>query len=103
MILDKPLPQRSTRRLFAHNPQRAMTNYAQPHHAAAESPAPRGAVFGLDSPPDTPSHPPSPPHHSAPQLHLLSRHRDHRDDYLDGFWPHAASHAEGLRHRRHGC
>ena len=38
---------------------------------------------------------------SAPNHHIVSRHRDHRDDYLDGFWPQAASHIDGLRHRRH--
>jgi kynurenine formamidase len=94
-------PARSTWGLFATHPDRGMANYAGPPEVtAAAGLVQRGAVFGLDYPLDafTPS---LATLRSAPRHHIVSRHRDHRDEYLDGFWPQAASHLDGLRHRRH--
>ncbi|MFC9550998.1 cyclase family protein [Rhodococcus sp. NPDC056960] len=78
-----------------------MANYAGPDEVRdAAHLIRRGAVFGLDYPLDA-FVPSLATLRSAPEHHLVSRHRDHRDDYLDGFWPQAASHLDGLRHRRH--
>lgn len=38
---------------------------------------------------------------AAPRLHITSRHREHRDDVLEGFNPQSSSQLDGLRHRRH--
>ncbi|OZF01268.1 cyclase family protein [Rhodococcoides fascians] len=95
------LPRWATWGKFEHTPERGTANYAQPQHVAAAAQLVRsGDVIGLDYPLDT-FVPPLATLRSAPDHHLVSRHRDHRDDYLDGFWPQAATHLDGLRHRRH--
>ena len=94
-------PTRSTWGQFQTTPDRGMANYAGPDHVRdAATLVQRGTVFGLDYPLDA-FVPSLATLRSAPEHHVVSRHRDHRDDYLDGFWPQAASHLDGLRHRRH--
>jgi len=94
-------PTRSTWGQFETTPDRGMANYAGPDHVRdAATLVQRGAVFGLDYLLDA-FVPSLATLRSAPEHHVVSRHRDHRDDYLDGFWPQAASHLDGLRHRRH--
>jgi Putative cyclase len=41
------------------------------------------------------------PSRAAPRLRITSRHREHRDDVLEGFNPQSSSQLDGLRHRRH--
>ena len=92
---------RTTWGKFATSPDRGMANYAGAQQVmAAAALVRRGAVFGLDYPMDA-FVPSLATLRSPPKHHIVSRHRDHRDDYLDGFWPQAASHIDGLRHRRH--
>ncbi|MGY3555503.1 cyclase family protein [Williamsia sp. R60] len=94
-------PARSTWGAFPTTPDRGMANYASSDHVrTAATLVRRGAVFGLDYPLNTFT-PSLAALRSAPEHHLISRHRDHRDDYLERFWPQAASHLDGLRHRRH--
>ncbi|MGW5383415.1 cyclase family protein [Nocardia sp. NPDC003963] len=78
-----------------------MANYAGPECVRdAARLVRRGTAFGLDYP--LHAFVPSPAtQRSAPKHRMISRHRDHRDDYLDSFWPQASSHLDGLRHRRH--
>jgi hypothetical protein len=59
-----------------------------------------GEVFNLDHPLDVFAPPLAPTRH-APRHEIFSRHRDHRDDRLDGFYPQAGTQVDGLRHRRH--
>ncbi|NKZ10818.1 cyclase family protein [Mycolicibacterium septicum DSM 44393] len=78
-----------------------MANLAGPNEvlSAAELVL-RGKTFGLDYALDafTPAlgPPRTPPTHT-----IVSKHRDQRDDLLDGFWLQASSQIDGLRHRRH--
>lgn len=60
----------------------------------------RGEVYNLDYPLDAFSPSPAPPR-QPPMHRIVAKHRDQRDDYLDGFWPQASSQVDGLRHRRH--
>jgi hypothetical protein len=59
-----------------------------------------GEVFTLDYPLDAVT-PPLAPTRGAPSHRIFSRHPDHRDDILDGFYPQASTQLDGLRHRRH--
>ncbi len=60
----------------------------------------RGAAFRLDYPLDA-FDPPLVPTRPPPQHRITSRHRDARDDVLDGWNPQSSSQVDGLRHRRH--
>ena len=60
----------------------------------------RGAAFRLDYPLDA-FDPPLVPTRLAPRHRITSRHRDARDDVLDGWNPQSSSQIDGLRHRRH--
>ncbi len=97
----RSLPKWATWGRFGTTPERGMANYARAEDVRQAAALVRtGQVVGLDFALDT-FVPSLATLRSAPQHHLVSRHRDHRDDYLDGFWPQAASHIDGLRHRRH--
>ncbi|MHB8295750.1 MAG: cyclase family protein [Acidimicrobiales bacterium] len=61
----------------------------------------RGECFGLDYPLDA-FDPPISPARASPRQVIVSRHPDHRDDYVERLWLQASSHVDGLRHRRHG-
>ncbi len=60
----------------------------------------RGAAFRLDYPLDV-FDPPIVASRLPPQHRITSRHRDARDDVLDGWNPQSSSQIDGLRHRRH--
>ena len=60
----------------------------------------RGAAFRLDYPLDA-FDPPLVATRLPPQHRITSRHRDARDDVLDGWNPQSSSQIDGLRHRRH--
>ncbi len=60
----------------------------------------RGAAFRLDYPLDA-FDPPIVASRLPPQHRITSRHRDARDDVLDGWNPQSSSQIDGLRHRRH--
>jgi kynurenine formamidase len=95
------LPAWATWGKFPETPERGTANYAQPAHVTRAARLVRtGEVVGLDYPLNA-FMPSLAPRRGAPTHRLISRHRDHRDDYLDGFWPQAATHIDGLRHRRH--
>jgi hypothetical protein len=99
--LPSGLPAWATWGKFPETPERGTANYAQPAHVTRAARLVRtGEVVGLDYPLNA-FMPSLAPRRGAPTHRLISRHRDHRDDYLDGFWPQAATHIDGLRHRRH--
>lgn len=79
---------------------RGTANFAGPQHVrlAAES-VRTGEVFGLDYP-LTAFDPPMSRSRSAPTHTITCAHEQSRDDHLDGFYPQASSHLDGLRHRR---
>ncbi|WP_433754804.1 cyclase family protein [Nocardia sp. CA-135398] len=95
------LPSYCTWDRFSVDPERGTANYAGAAEvrAAAEL-VRRGTVFGLDYPLDA-FQPPIAGSRTAPQHAITARHRDHRDDRLDGFWLQGSTHIDGLRHRRH--
>ena len=95
------LPSWSTWGIFDRTPERGTANYAGATQVAAAAMLVRtGDVLGLDYQLNA-FEPSLAPLRAAPDHRLVSRHRDHRDDYLDRFWPQAATHLDGLRHRRH--
>lgn len=60
----------------------------------------RGAVFNLDY--SLSAFDPYPmSRRSAPHHHIFQRDRNHRDDYLDGFFLQGSTQIDGLRHMRH--
>lgn len=95
------LPSYCTWDLFDTEPERGTANYAGPAEVRdAAALVRRGAVFGLDYPLDA-FQPPIASARTAARHSIMSRHRDHRDDRLDGFWLQGSTHLDGLRHRRH--
>src|SRR4051812_32040168 len=90
-LLDRSdAPPGSTWGLFGEGDERGMANLAtQQDVLNALSCVHRGVCFSLDYPLD--AFEPSIAHRPPPQHHLVQRHRDQRDDYLDGFWPQASS------------
>ena len=60
----------------------------------------QGDVFPLDYAADA-FDPPVIGNRVPPRHVITSRHRDHRDDHLDGYNPQCSSQIDGLRHRRH--
>lgn len=100
-LLDRTgAPPGSTWGLFGDGDERGMANLAtQEGVLDAMSCVRRGACFSLDYPLN--AFDPSIANRPPPAHHVVSRHRDQRDDYLDGFWPQASSQVDGLRHRRH--
>lgn len=94
-------PPLSTWGRFGADDERGMANFAGPPEVlAAAGLVRKGTVFGLDYPLDA-FDPPIAADRRAPRHHIWARHRDHRDDYLDGFYPQAGTQIDGLRHRRH--
>ena len=59
-----------------------------------------GRVFSLDWPINAFDPPVSPSRRRASH-HIFQRHENHRDDYLDSFFPQATSQVDGLRHQRY--
>lgn len=101
LLLRQDAPAGSTWHLFADTPERGMANLASKDAVLAASKLIRtGEVFSLDYTLDR-FEPSLSASRTPPQQTILARHDQHRDDRLDGFWPQASSHIDGLRHRRH--
>lgn len=82
------------------NPDRGTANFAGAEQVrTAARLIRRGAVFSLDYPLSA-FDPPMSRSRSAPAHTITSAHEQSRDDHLDGFFPQASSHVDGLRHRR---
>ncbi|MFI2349517.1 cyclase family protein [Streptomyces sp. NPDC019443] len=87
--------------LFGAGDQVGTLNLAGPEETRASAACVRtGEVFTLDYPLNA-FDPPLSPTRSVPKHRMFSRHPDHRDDVIDGLCPQAATHLDGLRHRRH--
>ncbi|MFI1395868.1 cyclase family protein [Streptomyces sp. NPDC020681] len=94
-------PAESAWGLFGERDEVGTLNLAGPEQArAAAACVHTGQTLCLDYP-LTAFDPPIAPTRGALRHTIFSRHRAHRDDVLDGFYPQAASQLDGLRHRRH--
>ncbi|MDT9697954.1 cyclase family protein [Streptomyces sp. P17] len=87
--------------LFGADDRIGTLNLVGPEQARAAADCVRtGESFTLDYPLDA-FDPPLAPTRRAPVHRVFSRHADHRDDLLDGFYLQASTQLDGLRHRRH--
>ncbi|MGI6873701.1 cyclase family protein [Amycolatopsis sp. 3B14] len=94
------VPPGSSWRVFEHDPERGMANFAGPAQVLdALACVRRGAVFSLDHALDA-FDPPMARARKAPRHELLSAHAEARDDVLREFYLQATSQVDGLRHRR---
>lgn len=94
-------PAGSAWRVFGSDDQLGTLNHLTPQRVLDATRSVRsGRVINLDLP-LTAFDPPLIPTRGAVRHHMFANNPHHRDEYLDGFYPQAASQVDGLRHIGH--